>query len=85
MSLQTRITVVLSGRVAGELRVDLTVYPSMTTLVVVRDWVPTYGRRQNKLCVPFRTEEYKTYEQIVPFLSFFHPSVPFRFVLFLKK
>ena len=44
-----------------------------------------YGRRQNKLCVPFRTDEYETVERIVPFSSFFRPSVPFCFVLFLRK
>ena len=45
----------------------------------------TYGRRQNKLCFPFRTDEYETYERIVLFSFFFRPSVPFRFILFLKK
>ena len=44
-----------------------------------------YGRRQKKLCVPFRTDEYETVERIVPFSSFFRPSVAFCFVLFLRK
>ena len=44
-----------------------------------------YSRCQNKLCIPFCTNEYETLQQIVPFSSFFHPSVLFRFALFLRK
>ena len=47
--------------------------------------VCTYGRHQNKLCVPFRTDEYETLQQTVPFSSFFCPFISFRFVPFLKN
>ena len=42
-------------------------------------YIRTYGRCQNKICVPFRTDEYETVKRIVPFRSFFRLSVLFSF------